>query len=76
MAGVEGFPRGRSANDHGSAAVFVLGAAAATSRRDIASIPDLTVTPTRDAAWRAPAQANGIELSSQAVLILGKGETP
>lgn len=40
-----------------AAPVHVLGAAEATNHRDIASMPDLTVTATADAARRAYAQA-------------------
>jgi acetyl-CoA acetyltransferase len=49
--------RADRARDHASKPVFVLGAASATSHREIANMPDLTVTAARESGARAYAQA-------------------
>jgi len=49
--------RADRARDHAQRPVYVLGAASATTHREIASMPDLTVTGARESGARAYAQA-------------------
>lgn len=49
--------RADRAKDHANKPAYVLGAASATSHREIANMPDLTVTAARESGARAYAQA-------------------
>lgn len=49
--------RADRARDHAKKPVYVLGAASATSHREIANMPDLTITAARESGARAYAQA-------------------